>query len=349
MLTDVVPTRGVKPVLQNIKVTGNDDGTLTLAATDLEIGMTYRMPVEELADPETVLLPATKLHALIRDDWSDTIAFKTEADRTTLTTQNGSFQLLGAAGEDFPEIQPLAGKGIVEMAASDFLEAAEKVLFATAKGDSRFALNGVLLAIDGESIEFVASDTHRLSCVRKTCRNADGFTGSAIVITKGIQELARLCNREENVRLQIGNHKLIAETARASLVASLVDGQFPRYRDVIPSGDNASFHVAKESFSKAMRLAGQLTNEETRAVSILTDESGVVIRAIGNESGSGELRLEAEVVGTVETSFNFQYVLDMLRVLPEESVRLIFRDNESPVRVESGDFTHIIMPIRARG
>jgi len=347
-LNDIVPSRSASPILQNIMMQGNADGTLTLSATDTEIGLKHTIAVDDLQDPCAVLLPANKLAGLIRDDWASTIKFSIENERAEITSENGTFHLMGQASDEFPTINDMPEKGIIEMNGKDIVDAVQKTLFATAKGDTRYALNGILLHIEKKDVEFVSSDTHRLSLSKKKSRTGDK-SAEAIVITKGMATLARLSDGEETVKLHLTSHELIAETSQATMMARLVDGQFPRYREVIPKDLEKSVTVNRDLFIKTLRLSGQITNEETRSITLSTTSDTLVINTSGNESGDGKTEVPAEVVGEdIQASFNYIYLMDVLKVLTTESITLRFRDADNPSRLDVGDFTHIIMPIRPR-
>lgn len=351
LIADVLPARAAKAVLQNVQLTGNADGTITLAATDLEIGLRYTLEVENLADAGTALLPGARLIGLVRDDWAETAHLAIEGDRAELRTENGTFHLVGGAGEDFPQIKQLEEKDAVEINGSDFAEAVRKTAFATARDETRFALNGILLSIDKGTAEFVASDTHRLSLVRKKVRNKGGAKTEAIIITKGMSTLAKLAESQETVRLQLTPHELIAQTANATLVTRLVDGQFPRYRDVIPKDLENKVTIARDMMMNTLRLVGQMTNEETRSVTLSSGDGKLLVSATGSEAGDGQVEIPAETEGKDELaiSFSYIYVVDALRVLDTDKVTLLFRDSDSPARLDVDDFTHVIMPIRSRG
>ncbi|MBN2711004.1 MAG: DNA polymerase III subunit beta [Planctomycetes bacterium] len=349
LLMDVVPSRSAKPVLQNIQIKGNDNGTITLSATDLEIGMRYEMEVDGLQDPDTVLLPGSRLNGLVRDDWANTINFNIENDKAEITSENGKFHLVGQSSDDFPAISDMPTEGVIEMSGAAIVDAVSKTMFSTAKGDTRYALNGILLHIEKKAVEFVSSDTHRLSLVKKESRTG-GKNVEAIVITKGMNSLARLADNEETVKIFLTAHELIAQTSSATMMARLVDGQFPRYKDVIPKDLEKSVSVNRELLIKTLRLSGQVTNEETRSVCISAEADKLVINSSGSESGDGRTEIPAEVDGEgISVSFNFVYLLDVLKTVSDEKITIRFRDSESPARLDIGDFTHIIMPIRPRG
>ncbi len=348
LLCGVVPTRSAKQVLQNFQITGNEDGTISFCATDLEIAISCRIPVENLDAPSSVLLPATKLNAVLRDDWSDTVSISIDDSRAIIKTDNGKFDLLCNADE-FPSMKEPESDSMVEIVADDFVDAIEKTSFSTAKGDTRYALNGIYVNIAKNQAEFVTSDTHRLSHVGKKIKNPADIEASAIVLTKGLTELAKLVRNEEVFRFGISEHEFTAKSDSFSLVSRLVDGQFPRYRDVIPKESNSKVTVDRMHLQRSLRLAGQLTNEETHSISMETREGNLFISGSGSDVGAGQVDMPAELEGPpISVSFNHLYVIEALRVIESDQVTFRFRDNSSPVRFEVNDFVHIIMPIRAQ-
>lgn len=351
VVSDIPPQRSVKPILQNLCMRGNSDGTITLLATDLEIGIAYTFKVDSLSDPVTTLLPAAKLFGLIRDEWSESVEISIENDKAKITTANGSFHLLGMPPEEFPPMETIKeDQEIIEINGSDLSDAISKTIFSTAKSDTRYALNGILIHAEKNNIEFVSSDTHRLSLSRKKSRTTQTKQYEAIVISKGMATIGRISGEEEIIKLQITNHELIAQTSQATVVTRLVDGQFPRYKDVIPNNLEKKVTVSREMLIRSLRLGGQITNEETHSVSFVASGDKVLVNSAGNESGDGRIEIDAEVEGDeISANFNYTYLIDVLRILEDEKISIQFKDSENPARIDVKDYTHIIMPIKPRG
>lgn len=350
LLSSVSPRRSPKPILQNIRLAGGDDGFLSLSATDLEIGVCYRLPVEQLTDPESLLLPTQQFQGIARDDWSAMLSFRIENARAEIKSDNGTFTLMGSDDADFPAIADLPEGNILELQAEDLRDAVGRTAFSTAKSDARFALNGIFLRLDMESksVNFVATDTHRLSICRKRPHAMPETMPEAIVLTKGLGELAKLAEGEELIRIGLTSHELVAETSRARLVSRLVDGQFPRYQEVIPQKQPHSATVDRENLQRNLRLAGQLSNSETHSVTFRYAEGVVFLEAAGAEAGNANLRMEAKVTGEGAIAFNYHYLHEVLGVLREQDVTLQLGGDNTPARINEGDFTHVIMPIRGQ-
>lgn len=349
LLNEIAPARSPKAALQNVLVEVADDtpNTLAFSATDLEIGLRHRIEVSDLADAESVLLPAARLFALVRDDRSKDVRFTIENHQARIRTEYGRFTLHGAPTEDFPALPDLTPENAFSLHGDDIADAIQKTLFSVAKGDMRYALNGVFLSLDGAACEFVSSDTHRLSRVTKRVDNPSAAKVDGIAVTKGMSTLAKLALGRETVTLCLTPKQLLARTRDAVLTVRLVEGQFPRYRDVIPEKLGKRVTVNREELAWRLRGVGGLTNEETHGITLATKDGRLEINATGNAAGEGAMDMEAEIEGgEVVVGFNYLYLNDLLKVLDDEKLTLQVQDADHPARVDSGDFTHVLMPIR---
>lgn len=345
LVSSVVPERSSRAVLQNLMLVGNADNTITLAATDLEIGLKITLDVAAMQEPASVLLPASRLNALVKGSYANEIAVSVHDNRAELKTAQGHFQIPGADVTEYPSIPDFKTEGAFFIHGDDFADAVQKTVFATAKGDTRYALNGIFLNVAEHSVEFVASDTHRLSLVKKKIRNPDNATADGIMLTKGMVTLSRLAAGTDVVELNITANELLARTPNASLVIRRVEGMFPRYQDVIPPKSESCFTVKREDLMRALHTVGLMASDESKSVLFTARDSALTMSA-SSENGEGDMRLDAEVVGNaVEIKFNYVFLIDVLKNLSEDTVMVQYKDMDNPARIDSGDFMYVIMPI----
>ena len=341
----VVPERSARAILQNLMLTGNADGTVTLAATDLEIGIKLSLEVANMRDPASVLLPASRVNALVKGTYADEIQVSIADNKAELKTRMGRFQVPGLDVVDYPTIPDFNGEGAVFVHGDDFAEAVQKTVFATAKGDTRYALNGIYINIDEHHAEFVASDTHRLSLVKKKIRNPDAVSAEGIMLTKGMTTLAKLAAGNDVVEISVTANEMLARTPNATLVIRRVEGMFPRYRDVIPPKSDMHFIVSREELLRSLHSIGLMSSDESKSVLFTVGEGSVALSS-SSENGEGNLRLDAETVGTgVEIKFNYVFLVDALKNLPDEKVSIQYKDSDNPARIDAGDFMYVLMPI----
>ena len=238
-VSGVVAAKGIHPVYESVRIVASDAG-LELLATDLEIGMRYRIAAGDGLKVEgkgTAVVPAQRLASICKElpKGKLSLAWNADARECVLTAGRGRFRLQGQSPEDFPEI-PTVGDGHGIAIETPVLRNLVRLTsFAAARERMRFALNGVLVRVEGETIECVATDGRRLARASAPLRNDGKTEFAAIVPTKGLQQLERTVGEGDvEVRLAVGNNHLSASTSRAAVTSRLVEGSFPNYRDVIP-------------------------------------------------------------------------------------------------------------------
>jgi DNA polymerase-3 subunit beta len=348
LVSSIVPARSTKPILQNICFCGTEDGQLELLVTDLEVGLRYTVDVEELTDPETVVLPAVQVSNIVRDAWGASITLETEDHRAKVITENAEFEVAGESAEEFPAIPDIGGDETVEFRAEELDQAIHRVLFATARDEQQYALAGVYACFEKNKLELVTTDTFRLALAKVTAREGEAEQNS-IVLAKGMRELQRLLEGEELVRVRATDSQFFAATSRATLVSRLIEGKFPAYRNVIPKSLDRTVTVDRVRMLEALRQAAHLANPETRAVIFTAREGTLELSASSAQGSRARIELAAEVEGgEVTVSFNYTYLQDVLKVLLEDNVTLHLHDRESPARIDVKDYTYVVSPVYSR-
>lgn len=349
IVSSVIPSRASKPVLQNVQITGNSDSSITLAGTDLEIGISINLEVENLTDEITALISAHSLAGIVQEDRSENVTFEINEDSARMITPRGKFDFSVGSDEEFPEIRSIGEDKVFEIPGDALADAINKTAFATAKGDTRYALNGICINVKDDKVDFVASDTHRLSLVSKKINNIGNAEGQTIVITKGMAELARMASGEEVVKIQLAANEIIASTSRGTLISRLVDGQFPRYNDVIPTETTLELKFKRDEIIHGLRLVGKMSNEESHSIKFDAANNKINLSATTGSVGSGNQEYEAEISGgEISASFNYIYMIEALKSFNSSEIQLNFKNNDAPVKIIEGDYTHIVMPITAR-
>ncbi|MBN1256602.1 MAG: DNA polymerase III subunit beta [Planctomycetes bacterium] len=349
ILSSIVPTRSAKPILQNICFEGVDKNRVEMTVTDLEVGMRYSLEVEDLKDPETVLLPSMELNNIVRDAWGDSLTLEVIDSRAKLTTEAATFNIPGEAAENFPKVPTLEEADATEILAADLERAIKEVLFATAREEQQYSLAGVFISLEGKHLELVATDTFRLALSKKNLRKKLKKARTAIVLAKGMHELLRILPNEEIIKLQITNSQLFAQTSRATIVSRLIEGNFPQYANVIPKDLDKSITVDRTRLAEALRQAAHVANQETRAITFSAGDGKLEIKASSVQAGNASIEIEAEIEGgATEVSFNYTYLQDVLKVLQEETITLQIHDQDSPTRIDTKGYTYVVSPVCTR-
>lgn len=360
VVSGVVASRSPRPQLTCVKIVAEKAGkvgTLTLAATDAEISIRLRLSQVDVTQPGEVLIPADKLRQIVSaEDAAPTLTLESDGDACHIKGEDAHFKVLGYPASDFPAIPGFdagAGKASFTQDAATLEGLIARTVFATARENTRYAINGVLLKKDGKRLEMVATDGRRLALTRTTVTSEkDAPPLSCIVPTKALNMLQRLLkNPDENVRVSLTDNQIVFALGETAVLASnLVEGTFPPYEDVIPKDHDIKITFDRDVLSSAVRRAALLTNEESRGVRMAFKKADkqVELSSRAPEMGEAEIRVDLAGYdgGDIDIGFNPQFITDALKVIPENQVIMELKSSSKPGLIKSGtDFVYVVMPV----
>ncbi|MEX2389847.1 MAG: DNA polymerase III subunit beta, partial [Phycisphaeraceae bacterium] len=257
--------------------------------------------------------------------------------------------IFGQPVADFPPVPEFKGDADFEISAADLHRLIAMTIFATARENSRYAINGVLMERDGNKLVMVATDGHRLALARGTCKAVDKEVRSAIVPTKALNLLLRLFDdAEQTVKIKVADNQILFQTDEALLASNLVEGNFPPYKDVIPKEGDKRATLDTDVFVSAVRRAALLTNEESKGVRMAFGTEGLTLSSRAPEMGEAEVSVPVpEYQGDpIEIGFNPVYLLDALKVVDAGQVQFEFKAANKPGVLRTGpSFTYVVMPV----
>lgn len=369
LVSGVVASRTPRPQLTCVKLsTGTADGAgeLSLAATDAEISLILRTAKVDIVEPGEVLVPAEKLRQIIAaEDNEPTLTIESEQDMCHVRGEDAHFRLVGYPASEFPAIPDFhavvaQGKArtVLTIQSGPLGEMIARTIFATARENTRYAINGVLLNRVGKRIEMVATDGRRLALSRADAASADGGdeTVSCIIPTKALSMLQKLLvSGDERVTIAITDNQILFAIggdgdARAVLASNLVEGTFPPYEDVIPKDQDKKVTFDRDLLNSAVRRAALLTNEESRGVrmSFHGAEKRVALTSRAPEMGEADIQIDLRDYDgeDIEIGFNPHFITDALKVITEPEVSMELKAPNKPGLMRSGsDFLYVVMPV----
>ncbi len=346
-----VPARDLKPVLRNVKAVA-EEGRCTLLATDLELGTRLEVPGLTVEEPGSVLLPAARLHAILRESPDETLVVETADQSCLVRGEHSEFELAGEDPAAFPDVPEFVADAYHEVPACAFRELIRRTAFAAATDTSRYAITGVLCELDGSVARLVATDGRRLAVAeREAVAHGEHSTKGQVHILppKALQLLDRnLHDPAEAVRVSLSPNEALFRTTRATIYTRLVEGRFPPYREVIPKKPAAKVGLPVDAFHAAVRQAAIMADQESRKVVLGFAKGKLTLKAQGSDVGRSRVEMPLEYQGKpLEIAFNPQLLTDMLRALHgEEAVELALTDGASPALFRcGGNYSYVIMPL----
>ena len=352
----VVERRNTIPILSNVLLKA-DGGELHLKATDLDLEIFEKTPaVVEQAGATTV--PAHMLYEIVRKlPGGSEIMLSVDSDGTTLKLSSGrsQFTLQMLPVEDFPDISAGEFSHDFSFATGEIRKLINHTQFAISTEETRYYLNGIFLHTvedDGETVlRAVATDGHRLARSQTIAPDgADGMPG-IIIPRKAVGEIQRLVeDPDAAVHVELSESKIRLSVGETVLTSKLIDGTFPDYNRVIPSGNDKELVMDRATFASAVDRVSTISSERGRAVKLQLTNDQMVLSVNNPDSGSAE---EEIAVGyssdPLDIGFNSRYLLDITNQLTGDEATFMLSDPGSPTLIrdsaESGAI-YVLMPMR---
>jgi DNA polymerase-3 subunit beta len=343
----IVATRTPKPVLQCIKLVAENDA-LTLMSTDLEVGCRYEITAVKIEEPGEALIPAGRLSGIVRESGDESLTIETENETCHVKGSGSHFKIFGYDPAEYPAVAEDGGEGDFQIAGPVLADMIGKALFATAKAHSHYAISGVLWEASGKKLQLVATDGHRLAQAKGQLSKAASENATAIVPGKLMTLIQRISSEtDQPLNVTIQENQILVSTPQATLVSSLVQGNFPKYGDVIPKECNRKATIQTAEFEHRIRQAALLTNEESRGVKLAFAGDAVTLSSRAPETGEAEVQCAISLEGDpIEIGFNPNFLTDAMRVMDAEQIVVEMNATNKPAVIKAGtDFLYVLMPV----
>lgn len=352
----VVERRNTIPILSNVLLSA-EGATLEMKATDLDLEVTEATPAKVERGGATTV-PAHLLYDIVRKlaDGAE-VMLKTDEDGNAMTVTSGrsSFRLQCLPQSDFPELSAGSFSHIFRLDSVALKGLIEKTQFAISTEETRYYLNGIYLHThdaDGKlKLRSVATDGHRLARAEIDApAGSEGMPG-IIIPRKTVSELQKLVDDPDvAVTTELSDTKIRFTIGSVVLTSKLIDGTFPDYQRVIPTGNDKKLIIDRQSFTAAVDRVSTISSERGRAVKLSIGEGQVTLAVNNPDSGSATEELAADYSSdAIEIGFNAKYLLDVAAQLTGTEAKFMLADAGSPTLIhDMADETtlYVLMPMR---
>lgn len=352
----VVEKRGTIAVLANVKIDAQGE-SVAFTATDMDIAIVEKVP-GAIARNGITTVPAHMLYEIVRklpDGAQVEITESDDGGKVSIRSGTSRFTLACLPVEDFPVMAEGDLDHTFTLKAAECKALIEKPSFAMSNEETRYYLNGIYFHVSGSGVDqvlrAVATDGHRLARIEVALpAGAAGMPG-VIVPRKVIYELRKILGEtEHDVIISLSDAKIRFVIGDAVIVSKLIDGNFPDYERVIPSGNDKILEVDRKSFTQAVDRVSVISSEKTRAVKMAADSGKITLTATSTEHGAATEELDATYSATpIEIGFNSRYLLEMFAGIEGETAQFLLNDGASPALVrDTADVgaLYVIMPMR---
>ena len=344
-VTGVVEKRATIPILANLLLEADENG-LQVGASDMEVtirGTATATVVQE----GSVTLPAAKLHEIARSLPEAEVRFKLlDRNAMSISCERTRYKISGQSRSEFPSFPEINEDAGIRLPGKQLHRMIERVAFAITREDPRYSLNGALFLLENGKLTLVATDGHRLAYISSELDVAVGDQGdqSVIVPRKALAEVSKLTadlSDDDAVLFGKSDHQVFFVVKDHKLTSSLLEGNFPRYENVVPKECDTSVIVSTEEFAQAVRRVSLLASDRYGRVVKVTLGDGKLDPSSKTEMGEAQEILNVDYTGPeVSIGFNARYLQDYLSVVGSPVVKMELnptRESDDDRKLEAGD------------
>jgi DNA polymerase-3 subunit beta len=345
-----IPTKTTLPVLSNILVEASGSG-IRLSGTDLDIAVSTAVPAEVDAEG-AVTLPARKLVEIVRELPSAAVRVTAAGEqRVNLECGRSRFKLLGIPRDEFPSFPPVRFDDAWTVTSGDLQKLITHVAFAASTEESRPILNGVLWELRKDHMRMVATNGHRLA--RMDVAVSGRQNADFIVPPKALEQIRRLFGAADEIQIAKSENHLGFKTGETMVFTRLIEGPYPNYEQVIPRDNDRVAVVDKQALSGALRRVGVVASDQTHRVRLGFTPGALKFTVSTPDLGEAQDEMAVTYDGEpIDIGFNATYLLEILKYMPTDEVRLTMKAPERAATLEpSGwddpaSYLCLVMPLR---
>jgi DNA polymerase III subunit beta len=347
----VVERRNTIPILSNVLIEAREDGSIRLMATDLDLQVDESVPATVDQAGATTVSAHTLFDIVRKLPDGSQVELNAAEGKMQLSAGRARFNLSTLPRDDFPVIAEGELPTRFELPAATLRQIIDKTRFAISTEETRYYLMGIFLHVADDQLKAAATDGHRLA--RVTVAKPDGADGmpDVIVPRKCVAELRKLLDElEGTVEVSMSGTKVRFGLGSAVLTSKLIDGTFPDYNRVIPTGNDKLLKLDPKTFAQGVDRVSTIASEKTRAVKMMVDRDKVTLSVTSPESGTATEELAADYGSdNIEIGFNARYLLDILNEIDGDTVEVHLADAAAPTLLrenDKSDALYVLMPMR---
>jgi DNA polymerase III subunit beta len=351
-VTASIPAKTTLPVLANILVETTERG-IRLSGTDLDIAVSTEVTAD-VETPGAITIPAKKLSEIARELPPAPVKIGAMGEqRITLECGRSRFKLLGLPRDEFPTFPQVRFQDSWRVRSGDLQKLISHTSFAVSTEESRPILNGVLWELRADRMRMVATNGHRLTRMDLPTAGGNSLGGDLIVPPKALDQVRRLFPAEEELEIAQGDNHLGFRSPFTSVFTRLIEGPYPNYEQVIPRDNDRVAISDKVALISALKRMSVIASDQTHRIRLSFNAALLRFSVQTPDLGEAQDELPIRFTGDpIDIGFNANYLLEILRYIPTDEVRLTLKAPERAVTVEPENWSDpasylcLVMPLR---
>lgn len=352
IVSKAVTSRTTIPILKGILLEVSEDGKLKMCASDLDITIEETISVEDTVSGSVVV--QSKLFGdIIRKLPNADVTVSLEDGNIVIKCMNSQFSIVGLSADEFPNIKNMeTEKDDIIFDKQILREMIRKTSFAASVDESKGVITGILIELLNDGVNMVAIDGYRMAITREAMVNME--EKNVIISAKIMNEISKILSEaneeEENVKIMLNDKRAVFVIGNIKVVLRLLDGEFIRYRDVLPKESKIKLRVNKSDLMESIERASLLSKEGKNNLIKLSIKDTIVTITSKSEEGNVKEEVIIKKEGEdLDIGFNAKYVLDVLKSIDDEEIYMYFNTSITPCLVEPVEgnaFEYLILPVR---
>ncbi len=343
---NIISSKNSLPILSNILIEA-EKNKVVLTSTDLDIGISSSFEID-IEEEGAITIPAKRFNDIIKELPDEDISISTMKNNSmVIKCSKCFFKIIGLPKEEFPKLPEFKDEPNVVIKQSVLKNMINMTHFSMSHDDTRYVLNGALFLFKGKKLTMVTTDGKRLSLVRKDIEK-DGLNKAVIIPSKTIYELNRILGDEGDVKIVFSENQVKFDLKNITIISRLIEGDFPDHEQVVPKEAQEKIMIQRSQFLDGIKRAALLTTQDSQSVKFEILKNKIVVSK--SSPNIGEVREEIDAIykgQEVVVGFNPNYILDVLKIIPQDEIALeVFGpDKPAVIRIEDW-FLYLALPMQ---
>ncbi len=349
------------PILNNILIKVNK-GEINLIATNLEIGITYKLRGKVEKEGEITI------NSKIINDYVsllplDKVVFEQKDKELSIKCKNYKTKIKIQNSKDFPLIPEISRSDYITISINELKKSLSQIIFSISNSDSRVEISGALFSLNGETLKLVSTDSYRLSekkiKIENNIKTEELKNNDIIIPAKTLQEILRILSNlgddftsDNKVKIFISDNQILFSFNGVELVSRTISGQYPDYTQIIPKKFISEATVNKQELLRAIKACSIFSSDGINDINLFLnkEKKEVSINSTSGQVGESEINLEADIIGeNSDIKLNYKYLVEGLNNIKEDEIVIKIADNNSPCLFsckQDKNYIYIVMPIK---
>lgn len=355
LVQGIIEKKNTLPILSNVLLDAKN-GKLSIVATDLDLVFYDELIEIQISKEGATTIPATILYDILRKiSGNSEIKFDLKSEnKLNLITDNSDFSLNCLPVDNFPNFSDDFETEEISFNKSKLLSLLNKTKISISNDDTRHYLNGIYLHLTESQnrsyLTGVATDSHRLSSSSIEIDKGKNF--HSIILPK--KTVFQLCNllvdTNEKVLIQTNESKIQFKIGKVKLISKVIDGKFPDYKKVVPTGNDKTLTVVSSDFVQAIERVITVSLDRKEGVKLNLEKNNIKFSVNSTNSGEGNEVVKSNFTGEEMTvSFNSKYLIDIASEVEDKNLKINLKDPISPVLIEDmsdKNSYYVVMPMK---